>query len=128
MTKFRRERAGAFIQEEITTLLNSAVQDPRVQNVVVTAVDLTQDRRLARIYVTCYAGEEELQQGLQGLEKAKGFLRRELSQLLAWRFTPEIEFRPDRTWQKGARVDAILDTLDIAEPAPDAASHDQTDD
>jgi ribosome-binding factor A len=111
MPTYRRERASSFIQEQIILLLQNVVHDPRVDSVTVTEVSLTPDRRVARIYVASYSGEEALQEGLQGLESAKGVLRKELSQILHWRFTPYLEFRPDRSWEYGARIDALFDQL-----------------
>ena len=108
---FRRERAGGFIQEELTLILRSAVKDPRVALVTITGVELTADRRIARVYVASYTGEEDLREGLHGLESAKSFLRQRLSQVLRWRFTPEIEFRVDRSWEYGERIDSLLKEL-----------------
>jgi len=111
MLSYRRERAGEFILEQTTLLLHKSVRDPRVLPLTVTDVDLTPDRRIARIYVACYSGEDALQEGLKGLESAKGFLRHELGQLLHWRFTPELEFRVDRSWERGNKIDALLGTI-----------------
>jgi ribosome-binding factor A len=111
MLSYRRERAGEFILEQTTLLLHKSVRDPRVLPLTVTDVDLTPDRRIARIYVACYSGEDALQEGLKGLESAKGFLRHELGQLLHWHFTPELEFRVDRSWERGNKIDALLGTI-----------------
>src|SRR4030042_4989263 len=111
MATHRAERASGFIQEELTLLLRGAVQDPSVALLTITGVSLTHDRRIARGYVACYSGEEDLREGLKGLERAKGYLRSELSQVLNWRFTPELQFRADRSWQRGARVDELLNAL-----------------
>lgn len=108
---YRRERAGGFIQEELTLLLQNAVRDPRVVPVTITDVELTADRRIARVYVACYDGQEALKEGLEGLESAKPFLRQRLSQVLHWRFTPELEFRVDSSWEYGRRIDAILEEI-----------------
>jgi len=113
MTTHRTERASGFIQEELTLLLRGSVGDPRVGPMTITSVALTRDRRIARVYVACYSGEDDLSEGLKGLESAKGFLRRELSQVLLWRFTPELQFHVDRSWQHGARVEALLEELDL---------------
>jgi ribosome-binding factor A len=107
----RRERAESFIQRELTLLLRDRVRDPRVNALTVTGAELTQDRRLARIYVACYEGEEALQEGLIGLNSAQGLLRRELAQRLHWRFTPYLEFRPDRSWQYGEHMDRLFDQI-----------------
>lgn len=111
MSSHRRERASSFIREELTLLLRNTVRDPRVEPLTITDVELTPDRRIARVHVACYSGEESLEEGLEGLESAKGFLRRGLGQVLHWRFTPEIEFRVDRSWERGARIDELLDEL-----------------
>ncbi len=111
MPSHRKDRAGTFIQEELTGMLMGAVRDPRVQPLTITGVDLTPDRRLARVYVACYDGEEALKQGFEGLESCKGFLRRELARLLHWQFTPELEFRVDRSLEYGNRIETLLNSL-----------------
>jgi ribosome-binding factor A len=111
MIGHRRERAAGFILQELTLMLRNALRDPRVQPLTITDVDLTPDRRVARVYVACYAGEDELAEGLKGLESAKSFLRSRLAQLLHWPFTPELEFRVDRSWERGAQIDALLNRL-----------------
>jgi ribosome-binding factor A len=108
---YRPERAGTFIQEELTRLLRNDVRDPRVADVFITGVDVTKDRRIARVYVACYSGDEALKEALQGLESAKPYLRRHLSQVLHWNFAPAIEFRTDRSWEYGQRIDALLDQI-----------------
>jgi len=125
MHSYRIERAGSFILEEITILLQNSVRDPRVQPLTVTGVEITRDKRMARVYVACYSGEDALKEGLEGLESAKGFLRRELGHLLGWRFTPELEFRVDRSWEYGARIDALLKRLE-QDKDTEIAGEDQT--
>jgi ribosome-binding factor A len=107
----RRERAESFIQRELTSLLRERVRDPRVSDLTLTGVELTQDRRHARVHVACYEGEERLQEGLEGLASAQGLLRRELAQRLHWRFTPQLEFLPDRTWQHAERMEQLFDQI-----------------
>ncbi|NLG48741.1 MAG: 30S ribosome-binding factor RbfA [Chloroflexi bacterium] len=125
MPSFRRERANSFIQQELTMLLKNAIKDPRIAALTITEVELTQDRRIARVYVGSFGDEETVREGLEGLESAKGFLRRKLGESLHWRFTPELEFRVDRSWQYGAKIDAILESLkqeeeERVEPEQDA--------
>ena len=111
MRSYRLERASSFILQEVTNLLRNSVRDPRLEPLTVTDVELSRDRRIAHIYVACYSGEDVLKEALEGLASAKGFLRRELGQLLRWRFTPELDFRVDRSWQYGAKIEALLETL-----------------
>jgi ribosome-binding factor A len=108
---YRPERAGTFILEELTRLVRNDLRDPRVADVIITGVDVTKDRRIARVYVANYAGEEALKEALQGLESAKPYLRRHLAQVLHWNFAPAIEFRTDRSYEYGQRIDALLDQI-----------------
>lgn len=112
MLTHRVERASGFIHEELTLLLGGAVLDPRVAPLTITGVSLTRDRRVARVYVACYSGEDDLREGMKGLESAKGFLRSELGEVLNWRFTPELQFHADRSWQHGAKIEALLSALE----------------
>ena len=111
MIGHRRERAAGFILQELTLMLRNVLRDPRVQPLTITDVSLTPDRRVARVYVACYTGEDDLAEGLKGLESAKSFLRSRLAQLLHWPFTPELEFHVDRSWERGAQIDALLNRL-----------------
>jgi ribosome-binding factor A len=127
MTTFRRERANSFILEQLTLMLRNTVRDPRVDAISLTGVDLTPDRRVARVYVSAYADDEALQAGIAGLESAKGILRKALSQVLHWRFAPDLEFRPDRSWEYGRRIDALLDQIAQESPAGGASDEEQDD-
>ena len=120
MPGHRIQRANSFIQQEITLLLRNEVRDPRVIPLTVTSVKVTPDRRVARIYVASFEGNEVLQQALAGLESAKSFLRNRLGSILHWRFTPELEFHVDNSWEYGQKIDQLLNHLDQErEPQPD---------
>ncbi|NLT73799.1 MAG: 30S ribosome-binding factor RbfA [Chloroflexi bacterium] len=107
----RKERADSFIQQELTVILRDRVRDPRVDTITITEVSLTTDRRLARVYVASYADEDVVKEALEGLESAKGILRRELAKVLHWPWTPELMFRMDESWQYGERMDKLIDEV-----------------
>jgi ribosome-binding factor A len=105
----------AKINEEIMRemgLLIPRLKDPRVKGLVsVTRVDTTRDMRHARIYISVLQGDSG--DVVSGLTSAAGFLRRELGQVLALRMTPELQFLPDDSIERGVHV---LDVLrDISE-------------
>ncbi len=111
MNTHRKDRANTFIQEELTLALGRLVKDPRAGLLTITAVELTPDKRVARVYISSLGGEEELKEGLAGLRSAQGLLRHHLSQVLKWRFTPQLEFKVDRSLEYGSRIEAIFKTL-----------------
>ena len=126
MTGHRIERANSFIQQELTLALRNHMRDPRMDLLTVTEVRLTPDRRIARVYVACYRDKDALSEGLEALESAKGALRHHLAQNLHWRFTPELEFRADRTWQRAERIEALLEQI-AEEGEGDALDSDTSD-
>ncbi len=94
-------------------MLQTETADPHLAMVTITDVDVTKDRRIARVYVGTYSGDEDaLQEGLAALERAKPYLRGKIAELLRWPFAPELEFRPDRSMQYGQRIDSILAQLE----------------
>lgn len=103
--------ADAIRGELMNMLLAGAVHDPGVQDVVVSSVAVTPDLRLAKVYVrvlSLEAAASQKQAVLRALERAKGFLRRELGQRLKLRFTPDLRFYYDDSIDRGAEMEALL--------------------
>jgi ribosome-binding factor A len=105
----RADRVAEAIRVEIATFLTEGVKDPRVIGfVTVTGVDVTQDLRHARVYVSVMGSDSERAATLDGLSSLSAHLRSRLARSLRLRFAPEIEFRYDPTVERAARIDALL--------------------
>ena len=91
----RSDRIADLIKVEISQVLSTEVKDPRVQGVTVLNVMLTPDMKKADIFISQINSfnEIDLQELKKGLEKAKGFIRKKLSQNLNLRRIPEIFFK-----------------------------------
>jgi ribosome-binding factor A len=97
--------------ELMSMLLAGEVHDPAVSNVVVSAVALTDDLRLAKVYVRLLdvnADETARKQLLKGLDRAKGFLRREVAQRVSLRYAPELRFYWDEAIDQGREMEELL--------------------
>jgi len=106
-------------------LLGSVIADPRVHALLITDVDLSADRRIARVYVSCYDEAADFEEAKRGLESATPFLRRELGEILGWRFAPELVFRVDRSLQRGVRLDKLFKELESGQAADQPPSADE---
>ena len=62
---------------------------------------------------------EAAQNALAGLQHASSFIRRELAQSLQMRIMPELRFMLDDSWERGARIDALLNHLPPPAPCKD---------
>ena len=121
MSTKRQKRVGELIQEIISDLLETKLEDPRLRAVTITDAEITPDLRQARIWYSVLGESEQVEAATQALRKAAGFLRRELGVHLRLRRVPEIVFKRDDSWQRGARVDDLLQQI-----ALESKEHDRT--
>ena len=113
----RPERVADAIQVELADILTRRLKDPRHGFLTVTAVEVTPDLGRARIFISALT-EGELEEGLETLDRAKGFIRTELGRRIRLRFMPDLEFRPDRSTERGLRVQALLRDLEEGKIPP----------
>ena len=110
MSSARPHRVADRIQAELSDILRRRLKDPRLGFLTVTAVEVTGDLQIARVYISALS-PKEVEAGLTTLERARGFLRSELSRRLHLRKTPELDFRADTSADHGLRVGRILSDL-----------------
>lgn len=104
----RADRVADLIKQEISDILRREASDPRIANITVTDVKLTDDLRSARIYFV-ELGKDSLSADVEkGLSKAKGFLKRELGKRLQLRYIPELAFFYDPSFEYGSRIEKLL--------------------
>ncbi|MEP6644962.1 MAG: 30S ribosome-binding factor RbfA [Acidobacteriaceae bacterium] len=106
--KYHRERLGESLREEIETILEGELADPRIGLASVSSVALADDSRSARVYVTVEGDDEEAARTLEGLNAAVGYVRREVAERLHLRRPPELYFQVDRSGQYVNRIDELL--------------------
>jgi ribosome-binding factor A len=106
--KHHRGRVGEALREEIETLVEGELADPRIGLVSVTAVHVADDGRSAEVWVNVEGDDTEADRSLEGLEAAKEYIRHELVERLRIRRAPELYFRLDRAEQAKARVEELL--------------------
>lgn len=77
--------------------------------VSVTDVDVTNDLKYAKIYLSIFGtNKTEEAETLEALNKAKGFIRHQLSRTLNLRNTPELRLIEDTTIDYGMHIDSLL--------------------
>jgi ribosome-binding factor A len=110
----RSEKLQDQIRTDLSELLQREVTDPRLSNgalISITAVELTEDLRYARVYVSILGSPEQSKEAFSGVLHAAGYLRRELAHRLSLRFAPELSFQLDTSIERGSHVLQILKSL-----------------
>ena len=93
----------------LAELLRFEVKDPRVQNVSLTAVDLSRDLSVARVYFSLLEPDADADKALAGLERATGFLRSKLGRAIKARHVPELRFAHDDSAAEAVRLSELID-------------------
>ena len=95
--EIRSLRIEELFREELNSLLDSEISDPRLEGARVTAVELSSDGSRARIWFAHVGADESV--GVRDVEaafeRASGFLRSRLCEALALKRMPELRFRHD---------------------------------
>jgi ribosome-binding factor A len=103
-----RGRLGEALREEIETLVEGELADPRIGLVGVTGVLLADDGKSAQVLIDVDGDDREAERSMEGLLAAKEYIRHELMSRLRLRRAPELIFRLDRSERERARVEELL--------------------
>jgi len=114
----RSQRVSDLLREEISDIIIYKIKDPRIGFVTVTGVDLSDDLKIGKVYVSVLK-EEERAITLGILNDAKSFIRSHLAKRLRMKFIPTIEFRLDTSIEYGNKIEKLL--KQIGEEREDSA-------
>lgn len=113
----RPEKLEDRIQFLLANLIQRHVKDPELGFVTLTAVRLTADRGLAKVYFTALGDEAQADASQKALTRASGFLRSHLAQRLSLRRTPELRFYQDGSIEEGNKMEALFSQIREEEEA-----------
>ena len=120
----RSRRVSELLKRELATLINREVNDSRIRNVSINAVNVSKDLKHATIYISSMEElepdselKEESARSIKNrkveklLNNAAGYLRRPLSQHADLRVTPSLRFKYDDSIQRGVEMSALIEML-----------------
>ncbi|MBE0502953.1 MAG: 30S ribosome-binding factor RbfA [Desulfuromonadales bacterium] len=104
----RAQKVAEAIQKEISSLIIKGLKDPRVGFVTITAVDVTSDLSLAKVFFTVIGDDKARKDSAAGLKSAIPYIRREIGKQLRLRVVPEVVFHYDTSIDYGHHIEALL--------------------
>ncbi len=115
----RTQRVGDFLKQELATLIQFEVRDPRVGMVSITDVDVSRDMAHAKVFMTVLGKEteEQAQESIEALNKAAGFLRSQIARSNNARTTPKLRFYFDSSVARGQYLSNLIDKAVSADNA-----------
>ena len=104
----RLKRIRDRIKQILSIMLQTRVEDPRLEGIFITDVEVDRELAYANIYVSAIEGQNRAQEAIAALNHARGFLKFELAQEIDLRVVPKLRFYWDETPEKADRIDTLL--------------------
>lgn len=112
MVNQRNQRLSQEIQKSISEILLREISDPRLIDVTIAGVDVTNDLSFATVYYLTESDKAGDNQKVQaGLESAKNLIKKKLSAQLTTFKTPDLIFKRDQSIEYGNHIEGLLDKL-----------------
>ncbi len=107
---YRTKRLSKEIRRDISDIIQKEVKDPRVKGAIITDVELSNDLRIAKVYISVFE-QERLTEVMDGLNKSKGFIRKQLGRRIHVKSVPELRFRKDNSVSYGMHMDEVINRV-----------------
>jgi ribosome-binding factor A len=111
VSKLRSKRIADRIRQELSVLLINDISDPRLDRVFITDVTVDRELAFADVYISALEGSKRSSEVLNGMDHARGFIRRELSQRMDLRTFPRLRFYWDPTPERADHIDKLLASI-----------------
>lgn len=105
----RLTRINDRFQQELSELLaKKVIRDHRLEGITVTGVSVDRELSYAEIYVSCMEGVSRSKEVLEGLESARSFIRKSLSDRIELRSFPRLRFHWDVTPENADKIEQLI--------------------
>jgi ribosome-binding factor A len=109
----RPEHLAESLKVEIAEIVGFELDDPRLETVTVTDVEVASDNRDAKVYVLIRGSEDEIEAALKALQHAATFVRQQVALNLSRHHAPHLYFVRDTAEENASRVGEILEELTL---------------
>ena len=115
----RQLRAGELVRHALVEILaREEFRDPALQGIAITIGEVRSSPDLRHANIFCSAlgksGKEEMDEIAQALNRAAGFLRGRLGREIDMKFTPQLHFIADYSYDDAAEMSAVFRRAEVA--------------
>ena len=110
----RTKRLNSLIVQVLNEIIMYQLKDPRLNMVSISDARITKDLKHCKVFVSVLSKMDDqahIDLVMQCLEKAKGFMKKELGSKIRMRYTPELYFKFDDTVKHAVRISSILKSI-----------------
>jgi ribosome-binding factor A len=121
MNTRRTAKVAAAVRQVVSSVVLFELRDPRVKNVTVLRIEVAEDLRTAKVFVSVMGDDSDQRLAMHGLNSARGFIQSKIADELQLRLTPVLTFVLDQGVKKSIEVSQTLRDLEGTEGDADAA-------
>lgn len=111
-------RVNELMKREVSQVLHTRYQAEAV-GITILDVEVAPNLRRARVFYSTVGGDEARKKAEAFFRRYRGDIQREVAKSVVLKYLPQLEFLYDPSVERGARLNALLDELDLDEPARD---------
>lgn len=117
MAQYRMQKLTGQLRDEISKLLlHGDIKDPRVSTFLsINRVEITTDLGYAKVFVSSFLSDAQLEKGVAGLNSAAGFIQSSIAKKLRIRQFPKLTFVVDSGMKEGFAMVKKLNELEQSE-------------
>jgi ribosome-binding factor A len=106
MPETRLRRIESLLRSEIASMIiKGEIKDPRVVPLTtITEVKVAKDLGHAKVWVSRFGDRDEVEQSVQALNHAAGYIQGVLSKRVSLRVFPQLKFIRDDSMENGFRI------------------------
>ncbi len=103
----RSERMAEQLRRELAEIVRDEIKDPRLGFVSFTEVRMSRDLSHAVIYCSVLNAEDQTE-SIELLNRAVGFIRKEIARRIRARIVPTLKFTLDDSVMRGTAMDSLI--------------------
>ena len=114
MASNRAEKVSDLLKKEISLIITNEIKDPRLQNINITAVKVSDDIGIAKVFYSIigesiHKSDSKIYPKI--LKKFSGMIRSNLAKKIKIRRIPKILFRFDESIEYSENIEKLLRNL-----------------
>jgi len=114
MASNRAEKVSDLLKKEISLIITNEIKDPRLQNINITAVKVSDDIGIATVFYSIigesiHKSDSKIDDSI--LKKFSGMIRSNLAKKIKIRRIPKIIFRFDESIEYSENIEKLLRNL-----------------
>ncbi|WP_036728781.1 30S ribosome-binding factor RbfA [Peptoniphilus mikwangii] len=112
MNNKRTHQISEEVRRAISDIVQHKLKDPRIPDIIsISHVDVTNDLSFAKVYISILGDDNKIEEAINGINSAKGFIKRELAKLVKIRAIPELIFVKDDSIEIGMKMSKIIEEV-----------------